>query len=205
MLSLWSGAAAARDEDIDVRMPVRIGWGYAAAYPAPALSVALDSELVARVNERLGFFFVSGFEGITVYDPRAPDRPRGFFSVGIGGGIFLRSPAIGPALSLSAPIGLDFRDDAVTGVGIAFRATFHPYYHSLTESLECARGPLGAYVASSFFIWTGVRLDVLDESKGAIVSFGAGLDVSRALLLPIMGWIFRQGCSKQRAGEAYVD
>lgn len=197
--------AWARDDDIDGRMPLRVGWGWAAAYPGPALSVALDSELVARIDPRVGLFLSTGFEGIVVYDPRAPDRPRGFFTVGIGGGIFLRTPEVGPALSLSAPLSLDFRNDGIVGVGIGFRATLHPYYHSLSEAIDCKRGPLGAYVGSSFFLWTGVRFDATDESKGAIVSFGAGIDIARAMLMPLLGWIFRAGCSKERQGESFVD
>ncbi len=204
-LLLFAGEAHARDEDIDGRMPVRVGWGWAAAYPAPALSVALDSEFVVRLSPRVGVLLSSGFEGVVVYDPRSPDRTRGFFTVGIGGGIFLRSPEVGPALTLSAPISLDFRDDAVAGVGIGFRATLHPYYHSLTEAIACERGPLGSYIGSSLFLWTGVRFDATDESKGAVVSFGAGIDIARALLLPLMGWIFRQGCSKERQGSSFVD
>jgi hypothetical protein len=197
--------ALARDDDVDGRMPIRIGWGWAAAYPAPALSVAFDSELGARLSPRVGVFLSTGFEGVVVYDPRAPDRARGFFTVGLGGGLFLRSPEVGPAIALSAPISLDFRNDAVVGVGLGLRATLYPYYHSITEAIACTHGPLGSYVASSLFLWTGVRFDATDESKGAVVAFGAGIDVARAMLLPLMGWIFRQGCSKERQGSAWID
>ena len=194
----------AREDEVDGRMPVRVGWGSAAAYPAPSLSIAVESELSGRLSDHVSLFVGSGFEGVIVYDPRAPDIARGFTAVGIGGGVFIRTKTVGPAVAFSMPISLDLRGDSVAGAGIGFRATFYPYYHSLVETLACPHGPLGSYVGSSIFFWTGVRLDTLDESKGATVSFGAGIDLSRSVLVPLIGWIFRQGCSKERAGESYV-
>lgn len=194
----------ARDDDVDGRLPVRVGWGYAAAYPAPSLAIGFDSELSARLSDHVSVFGSSGFEGVIVYDPRAPDIARGFSSVGISGGLFVRTKSVGPAVAFSMPVNLDLRGDSVVGAGIGFRATFYPYYHSLQDTLQCPHGPLGSYVGSSFFFWTGVRLDTLDESKGATVSFGAGIDISRSVLAPLIAWIFRQGCSKERAGESFV-
>ena len=194
----------AREDEVDGRLPVRVGWGSAAAYPAPSLSIAFDSELSARLSDHVSVFGSTGFEGIIVYDPRAPDITRGFTSVSIAGGVFVRTKTVGPAVAFSLPVSLDLRGDAVAGAGIGFRATFYPYYHSLVETLACPHGPLGSYVGSSIFFWTGIRLDTLDESKGATVSFGAGIDLSRSMLVPLIAWIFRQGCSKERAGESYV-
>lgn len=190
-------AAGAADE-VDARMPVRVGWSWAAAYRAPALAVGVSSQFEGHISPAVGIFLGTEVEGITVYDPRSPDRTRGFLGLGITAGIFLRTPTIGPALSLEVPFMLDVRDNDVVGAGLGLRATFYPYHHTLVQTLECERGPFGAYVASSVFVWSGLRLDTNDESQGLTVSFGAGIDVSRIALTPIIAWVFKQGCSKER-------
>lgn len=182
-----------------MRWPLRVGMAYSAPYAVSAAHWGIDTEIQApHVSKSVAVFFATAVDGIDIPDAGTPAQPyeRAFSSVFLGGGIFLHTPGIGPAVSVTLGGGLLFRGDDVVGGGVSLVATVYPYYYSMTDAVECARGPFAAYLASSLFLWTGGRLDAANESRGGTVSFGVGMDISRSVLLPVIAYAMKAGCSK---------
>jgi len=171
---------------------------YSAPYAVSALHVGFDAEIQPpHLSKRVAAFLFTSIDGIFIPDAGTPAAPveRSYSSIVIGGGLFVHSPGIGPAVSLHLGLGLLTRGNDVVGGGFSFVANVYPYYFSITDAIECQRGPFASYLASSVFMWTGGRLDVANESRGGLVSFGVGLDISRSVLLPLIAYALKKGCS----------
>lgn len=192
---LTVAADASAKDDVDVRWPLRFGMGYSAPYAVGAPHVGFDAEIQPpHLSESVAAFVFTSIDAL--YIPDAGTVQRAYAAFSIGAGLFIHAPGIGPAVSLHLGLGLLSGDDDVVGGGVSLVANVYPYYFSLTDAIACRRGPFASYLASSVFLWTGGRLDVANESRGGIVSFGVGLDLSRSVLLPVIAYVLKKGCSK---------
>ena len=172
---------------------------YSGPYAVSALHWGFDAEIQPpHITESVAAFLFTSIDSVGIPDAGTPQQPyeRAYSSIAIGGGLFIHTPGIGPAVSLHLSAGLLGRGEDIVGGGFALVANVYPYYVSVIDAIKCERGPFSAYLASSLFLWTGGRLDVLNESRGGIVSFGVGLDMSRSILLPVIAYALKEGCSK---------
>jgi len=182
-----------------VRWPLRVGMAYSAPYAVSAVHWGIDTEFQApHLSKSVAVFLATAVDAVDIPDAGTPAQPyeRAFSSIYLGGGIFVHTPGIGPAVTLTLGGGILMRKEDVVGGGVSLVVNVYPYYYSVVDAVECARGPYAAYLASSLFFWTGGRLDVANESRGGTVSFGVGMDISRSVLLPVIAYAMKQGCSK---------
>ena len=182
---------------------------YSAPYSVAGVHWGFDAEVQPpHLSASVAAFLFASIDAVGIPDGGTPEQPyaRAYSSMALGAGLFVHTPGIGPAVSLHLGVGLLVRDQDAVGAGVSLVANVYPYYFSVDDALECERGPFAAYLASSLFLWTGGRLDVANESRGGIVSFGVGVDMSRSLLLPVLAYLFKAGCSKRggptRSGDA---
>ena len=187
---------------LDVRWAAHVGYGYALARRAPVLTLGHEAHVsfvelskAAQLHVALG---TSGF-----VDPsRGWHRRTGVFGADVGFGLS-RHVAGGPALVATVTagprweaqrdrFGADIQPSRaaaslrVDGWGVGARIDAYPFYLTIPEILHEDRHWFREYVLSGIHVWVATRYDVLRSGRGQTVAGGVGLDLGRALLVPIL-------------------
>jgi hypothetical protein len=182
---------------LDVRGPVRFGWGYSTAWKSPVYEVGFEAQVsLLELSDTTWMHLTLGESGQWTPLPARPgERPPSF--LGLDGGFGLsRYASGGPAFVVGVTAGPRWdgrdRDFGVDGFGIAGRADVYPLYGSIPELVDDDRGWFRRYVLSGAHLWVMVRYDQMRAARGHTYAGGLGLDIGRTVLLPIVNRLDRR-------------
>jgi hypothetical protein len=183
--------------ELDVRGPIKVGWGYSHLFHSRVLSLAFDDELsVAQLSRSVQLDVVFGMDAQRTL---APGQRRSFLATGLGAGVSARAGARGPlfvATGTFAPLWHSSSDSTkLIGFGVGLRGEAYPFYQTIMEAAECRRGTIATYVLSGLHGWGEVRQDWMGSS-GPSYAVGFGIDLGREVLLPILGAAFHSSCAR---------
>lgn len=182
---------------IDVRGPVRFGWGHSYAWRAPVYEVGFEAQAsVLEISETTWLHLVFGESGQwTALPRRGRERPPGFLGLDLGVGLSRYAPG-GPAFVIGVTAGPRWdnlrRDVRIDGFGIVGRADVYPFYGSIRELVSGDDGWFRKYVLSGAHLWALVRYDQLRAIGGHTYAAGVGLDFARTLILPLLSRLGRR-------------
>jgi hypothetical protein len=189
-----STARAADDDfDFDLRAPIRVGAGYSHIYDALVLSLSAEQEVsIIKLGEATRFDIILGADAVGPWSsPHVADSSmrKGYFGVGMGGGIFQRLAPHGAAAVLGATIGplFEVEDDFTPhGVGFTGRVEIFPFYLTMQEIDKCESDGLRTHLLSGLNGWVLARQDWIGSSSGATFAAGIGIDLARHILFPMI-------------------
>ena len=204
--ALVGSTALGKDEErlpYDVRMPVRGGAGYSWAFDDGVADLSFSGaftgfELARGVRPEL----LVGIDGLVpgTVPVTLPDETgkitrygfaRGHLAVEMGLGLRFGGgdgPMVAVSLLPSAVLGkvagkIKGHDVGTVGAGLRGVVELYPWF--LDVRLH-ERASVGRWLASAFGIWIGVRHDWADPERGGALAGGISVDVSRALLAPLL-------------------
>ena len=176
---------------LDVRMPVRMGWGYSALYRAPAYDFGFEGQAsFVELTESMWLHVNFGESAVLPAVVRREGQRRpGFFGVDLGLGLSRYAPG-GPAFFVSATTGprwdsqdRGFRPD---GFGVTGRAEVYPFFMSIPEIVDERPRWFRGMFLSGLHLWVSTRYDRITGRHGNTFAGGIGLDLGRAVIVPIL-------------------
>jgi hypothetical protein len=187
---------------LDVRWSVQVGGGFALGQRTPVLSLAQVGHIsFLELSRAMQMHVALATTG--VFDPTVPrSRRRGNVGTDLGLGFSRHVPG-GPAMTATFTAGPRWRlggerprdpeviDTAawrIDGWGIVGQVEAYPFYRTIPElAKDRERGRVWRSFASGMHLWVAARYDMMrDGSRAPTYVAGAGLDVGRAILVPIL-------------------
>jgi len=188
---------------LDVRWSIQVGGGFALGQRMPVLSVAQVGHIsfveLSRAMQLHAALATTG-----VFDPTVPrSARRGVFGADFGLGLS-RHVAGGPLIAATFTTGprwtssvgdrprdpevIDTAAWRVDGWGIVGQVDAYPFYATIPAlAKDRARGRIARSIASGLHVWVAGRYDVMrDASRAPTYLAGAGFDLGRTILVPIM-------------------
>jgi hypothetical protein len=185
---------------LDVRWGLQVGGGFALGKRTPVLSLAQTGHIsMLELSRAMQMHVALATTG--VFDPTVPRaRRRGMFGADFGLGLS-RHVSGGPLLAATFTTGprwrmeqprdpevIDASQWRVDGWGIQGQIDAYPFYRSIPElAKDRERGRGWRSFASGLHLWAAGRYDVMrDGSRAPTYLAGAGLDLGRTILVPIL-------------------
>lgn len=206
-LGLVASTALAKDDErlpYDVRMPVRGGAGYSWSFDDGVADLSFSGvftgfELVRGVRPEI----LVGIDGLLpgTVPVTSPDNTgkvtsygfaRGHLSIEMGLGLRIGGvdgPMVAVSFLPSAVLGkvpgkIMGQDVGTVGAGLRGVVELYPWFADVRQN---ERASVGRWLASAVGLWIGVRHDWADPERGGALTGGISIDVSRAVLAPLLG------------------
>ncbi len=202
---LFATSAQADDSEFDLRGALAVGTGWSGPFKSSALIGGFHDQLrVKSLRPWLGLELSTGLSFVAA--PPVAGSPantplRGFTSFNLGVGLSFRSTKGGALVVTTATVGMLFdspNDNVeVIGFGMALTTDVYPLYLTIEEAARCEKGAAYTYIGSGLFLWSSLRDDIFGGANAPSAAVGFGVDIGRAMLLPIIALALRQGCSKK--------
>jgi len=209
LVSSGATAAFAADRDelrvpYDVRMPVRGGMGYSWAFDGVVADLGFAGvftgrELFPGVRPEVTIGVdgvIPGTLAVTLPDKTGKVQSFGFarghlaIELGLGlrfggGDGFMVAIAFLPSAVLGkVPGKIKDQDVGTVGAGMRWIAEVYPFFLDIREAHSGAN--VGRWFLSALGAWIGVRHDWADPERGGALTGGLVIDVSRAVMAPLI-------------------
>lgn len=197
--------ARADDPDIDLRGPLRIGVGWSGPFKSPTVMGGFHDQVRFKsLLPWLGLELAAGLTFMSIPPPKGADADaplRGYTTFDLGAGLSFRSKEGGPLAVVTGTLGMVFDSPAdvlhVIGFGMAITTDVYPLYLDINEAGRCEKGAAYTYIGSALFFWTSLRDDIFGDANAPSWAAGFGLDVARSMLLPPLGLVLHEACSRR--------
>ena len=213
MVVSFATTASAGDPELDLRGAFRMGVGWSGPFKSSAVMGGFHDQVRFKsLLPWLGLELATGLTFVSI--PPAPGSARdaserGYSSFDFGFGLSFRSEKGGPLAVMTGTVGMLFDSPAevvhVIGFGMAITTDVYPLYLGFNEALRCEKGAAYTYIGSSLFFWTSLRDDVFGDANAPSWAAGFGLDIARSMMLPPLGLVLHDACSKPKARDVYVE
>jgi hypothetical protein len=176
---------------LDVRGPLQFGGGFSTLWRAPVYHFSFEAQASFVELGHATWLHLTFGENLAIvpYPLRHGQRRPGLLGADLGLGVS-RYATGGPAFVLDVTAGprwdLGGNRWQPEGVGVIGRADVYPFFMSVPEIVKTDRRWFRKYVLSGLHFWVTARYDRLRTADGGAYLGGVGLDVGRALLLPIL-------------------
>ncbi len=202
---LFASTGRASDSEFDLRGALAVGTGWSGPFKSSAVIGGFHDQLRFKsLLPWLGLELSTGlaFVGVPPAAGSRADAPlRGFTSFDVGVGLSFRSSKGGPLVVTTGTVGVlfDSPNDSVEviGFGMAFTTDVYPLYLTIAEATRCEKGAAYTYIGSGLFLWSSLRDDIFAGANAPSLAAGFGVDVARAMMLPVIALVLHEGCSKR--------